>query len=127
MRRKMIVLVVSIILVTALQCFASAYTRGVVGDVSAVLEEVNRAVLQGEWTQARSLMEPLSRSWHDACGPMDWWISRLIIDDVHSSMRELAIALDVGDYHESRVLLDELRDMLDDIMRWDELTLTNVV
>ncbi|MDR2656379.1 MAG: DUF4363 family protein [Oscillospiraceae bacterium] len=127
MKRKIIVLAASLILVTAMQCFASIYTRGVAGNVSAVLEEMNRAVLQEDWLQARSLMEPLSRSWYGACEPMDWWISRSIIDEVHSSMRELAIALDVGDYHESRVLLDELQDLINDITRRDELTLSNVV
>ncbi|GHU65436.1 hypothetical protein FACS1894184_01210 [Clostridia bacterium] len=127
MRRKVIILVVSVVLVAALQCFATVYTRGVVDNASAVLAEMETAVFSEDWEQAQSLMEPLSQSWHNACNPMDWWVSRSMTDEVHCALRELAIAVDVQDFHEARVLLAELRDTLRDLAQWDELSLSNVV
>jgi hypothetical protein len=88
---------------------------------------MERAVDSEEWEQARSLMEPLSRAWHDSCEPLDWWISRVMIESAHSSLRNLAIALEVSDYQESRRLLAEFSDTLDEMTRWGELSLSNVV
>ncbi|MDR0395900.1 MAG: DUF4363 family protein [Oscillospiraceae bacterium] len=127
MRRKVIILIVSLAMVVGLQWFASAYTRGVTGAAASALEEMERAVMDRDWEPARGMMAPLSRSWNESCEPLDWWISRVMIESVRASMRELEIALEVGDYYESRRLLAEIMDTLHDITRWDELSLSNVV
>jgi hypothetical protein len=127
MKRKFVILILTLILVLVLHYWGSMYTRGVSDNMAGLLVDLSDVISSHDWDAARQLIQPLSKTWQDTCAPMDWWISRVITESIHTAIRELVIAVELEDYYESRVLAAELADMLSQLSDWYELTLSNVV
>ncbi|GHU77775.1 hypothetical protein AGMMS49992_26670 [Clostridia bacterium] len=127
MRRKIIILSATLIIVLVIQIGASTFTHRVVDKALADAVEIRRAVLNLEWDQAKEYLQPLDDSWDEACRLMDWWIASAKMESIHASLRELSVLLDAHDYPHSLLLIEKLRDDLMDIAQWGELSFSNVV